>query len=707
MSPLPADYLERVYAGVLGKIVGVYLGRPVENWSFEAITDRFAFIDRYVNQEMDVPLVVTDDDIAGTFTFLRALEDYDYSPDLTPRQIGQSWLNYIIEGRTILWWGGLFHSSEHTAYLNLKEGIPAPRSGSLAQNGPVIANQIGAQIYIDGWALLHPGDPEKAADFAARAASVSHDDEAVNAARVIAAMEAQAFIESNIPRLIAAGLAQIPHASQIYRMVNDICEWTARDGDWQKTRERIVQEYGYKKYVGGCHVIPNHALIHLGLLYGEGDFRRSLGICVTSGWDTDCNAGNLGCLLAVRGGLAALDQGEVDWRGPVADRLFIPAADGGRCISDAAREALAVVNSARQMRGLESLRPKGGLRYHFEVPGSLQGFRPESPGAVRVENSAGSSRLGSRSLQITRLGEAPARVASATFLQPKDLQMNGYTLCASPTLYPGQVIQAYLSSSSQNTAPLTVRLYLGCYDADDRPARLHGEAVGLAPGAQAALTWPVPEIEGIFYEVGVEIMGSPGGETIFLDGLGWTGTPRVTFTRPAGSSLPFPGPLIFRRAWVDGVDHWEPRFQQAFRIIQDRGRGLIITGTRDWTDYQVQARVTAAKFRAGGIAARVQGMARFYALELADGGKARLLKCLDGEQVLAQKPFDWQIWQPYDLCLAVENTPQGVRLQGRVDGILLLEAVDSNRPLTGGGVALTVERGHLAAPAVRVEPIHP
>ncbi|NLP10091.1 ADP-ribosylglycohydrolase family protein, partial [bacterium] len=172
MSPLPADYLERVYAGVLGKIVGVYLGRPVENWSFEAITDRFAFIDRYVNQEMDVPLVVTDDDIAGTFTFLRALEDYDYSPDLTPRQIGQSWLNYIIEGRTILWWGGLFHSSEHTAYLNLKEGIPAPRSGSLAQNGPVIANQIGAQIYIDGWALLHPGDPEKAADFAARAASV-------------------------------------------------------------------------------------------------------------------------------------------------------------------------------------------------------------------------------------------------------------------------------------------------------------------------------------------------------------------------------------------------------------------------------------------------------------------------------------------------------------------------------------------------------
>ncbi len=139
MNTLPPDYLERVYAGVLGKITGVYLGRPVESWSAENIAARFGFVDRYLNPELGTPLVVTDDDIAGAFTFLRALEDYGYTPDLTPRQIGQTWLNYIIEGRTILWWGGLYHSTEHTAYLNLKEGIPAPRSGSLAQNGPVIA----------------------------------------------------------------------------------------------------------------------------------------------------------------------------------------------------------------------------------------------------------------------------------------------------------------------------------------------------------------------------------------------------------------------------------------------------------------------------------------------------------------------------------------------------------------------------------------
>ena len=69
---LPADYPDRVYAGVLGKIIGVYLGRPVEGWTYEAIQERIGDIDRYIHGRLDMPLVVTDDDITGTFTFVRA-----------------------------------------------------------------------------------------------------------------------------------------------------------------------------------------------------------------------------------------------------------------------------------------------------------------------------------------------------------------------------------------------------------------------------------------------------------------------------------------------------------------------------------------------------------------------------------------------------------------------------------------------------------
>src|SRR3569833_2370101 len=135
---IPGDYVERVYAGVLGKIIGVYLGRPFEGWSYERIMAELGEIDYYVHERRNVPLVVTDDDISGTFTFLRALSDYDCSPDLTPAQIGQTWLNYLIEKRTVLWWGGMGHSTEHTAYLRLRRGIPAPQSGSLAANGNIV-----------------------------------------------------------------------------------------------------------------------------------------------------------------------------------------------------------------------------------------------------------------------------------------------------------------------------------------------------------------------------------------------------------------------------------------------------------------------------------------------------------------------------------------------------------------------------------------
>ncbi len=207
---LPPDYEQRTYAGVLGKIIGVYLGRPFEGWPNELIERRLGEIDYYVHDKVGVRLIVTDDDISGTFTFIRALEDNDYDPNLTPKQIGRSWLNYLIDGRSVLWWGGLGNSTEHTAYLRLVAGIDAPESGAIETNGQVVAEQIGAQIFIDGWAMVNPGDPQRAADFAKRAASVSHDGEAVVGAQILAAMEAQAYVEQDIDELIDTGLACVP-----------------------------------------------------------------------------------------------------------------------------------------------------------------------------------------------------------------------------------------------------------------------------------------------------------------------------------------------------------------------------------------------------------------------------------------------------------------------------------------------------------------
>ncbi len=102
-------------------------------------------------------------------------------------------------------------------------------------------------------------------------------------------------------------------------------------------------------------------------------------VCNTSGWDTDCNSGNLGCLLGIKNGLAGIDTGP-DWRGPFADRLYLPTADGGRAITDAVTETFHVVNAGRALAGEAPLKPKDGARFHFELPGSMQGFEAAGDG---------------------------------------------------------------------------------------------------------------------------------------------------------------------------------------------------------------------------------------------------------------------------------------------------------------------------------------
>jgi ADP-ribosylglycohydrolase len=693
----PGDYVERVYAGVLGKIIGVYLGRPVENLSYEQIMAELGEIRYYVNQQRGFPLIVTDDDISGTFTFLRALPDHGYTLQLTAEQIGWTWLNYLIEQKTVLWWGGFGNSSEHTAYLRLKHGIPAPRSGSAQLNGSIIANQIGAQIFIDGWALVSPGDPEGAASLARKAASVSHDQDAIYAAQVLAAMEAQAFVESDINHLIDTGVNFIPKDSIIYRMIGDIREWHAQDHDWRKTRERIAAQYGYKDFGGNVHVVPNHALIILGLLYGSGDFNESLMITNTCGWDADCNSGNIGCLLGIRNGLAGLD-GTVDWRGPVSDRMFLPTADGGRCVTDALTETYHIVNIARTMNSEPVITPKGGAQFHFELPGSVQGFQVTA-GSAAIQNAAGHSKKGERSLQITVNGGGVVRIQTGTFPSPEDLKTKSYEMVASPTLYPGQEVFSGVWCGEQNAAALGVRLAIAYYDGDDQPVHTCGEKILLAPGDYRQLRWAVPKLFGQpVYAVGLEIEGQG---TLFLDDLGWHGVPSTVFSRPK-SSLPWPGGLLWRFSWVNAMDQWDYLFPDAFRLTQNEGRGLVITGKREWQDYQVSARVRPTIAKAAGIALRIQGLRRFYALQLTGDATARLLKVMDQQEtVLGEQPFAWQEWQEYDISL--EAT--GSRMRGWVEDRLLFDIIDNDNPLTEGALGLVLEEGHMVVNEVKLNPV--
>ena len=719
---IPADYAERVYAGVLGKLIGVYLGRPFEQWPHEIIVEKLGEIDYYVHEKLGVPLIVTDDDITGTFTFLRALPDYGNTREITPAQIGDTWLNYLIEEKTILWWGGMGNSTEHTAYMRLKSGIEAPASGSMALNGKVVAEQIGAQIFIDGWAMVAPGDPEFAVDLAGRAGSVSHDGEAIYGAQVIAAMEALAFVESDLDRLIEAAVSFIPEDSVVATMIRDIRGWHAGEPDWRKARASLDERYGYDRYGGNCHMVPNHGLIVLSLLYGGDDFQHSMRIVNTSGWDTDCNAGNLGCLLGIKNGLAGLDVGP-DWRGPVADRLYMPAADGGRAISDAVSETFQIVNIGRALAGEAAVQPKGGARFHFSLPGSVQGFQVEdtieSRGTATLENVILDPDSGSRGLAMhyERLTTGrTARISTPTFTPSKEVatyfDQRGYSLLASPTIYSGQTVRARILADPGNGEPAQVRLYLRHYDIDDELARLAGEAIELSAGTAVELAWELPDTNGYpIASIGVEITGTGGvNGTVHLDYLTWDGSPNIVLDRPFERSISRlsrgQGPVMWKKAWVDGTDSGTRGgpldiWPEPYRLMQNRGRGLLMHGTREWTDYQVTARMTPHMCTAGGIGVRVQGMRRYYAL-LLDAERVRFVLVLGGnETVLAEADPGWVLGRSYELTVQVH----GGRLIGLIDGESVIDATDPDRTFTGGGIALMVEEGRIGCDHVAVQPL--
>ena len=140
--------------------IGIRLGAPVEPtiWTYERIRDTYGDITGYVKEFKNF---AADDDVNGPVYFLRALYDDAKDRELIPQDVANAWLNYAREGVGMFWWGGYGISTEHTAYLNLKHGIPAPDSGSIKQNGKIMAEQIGGQIFIDTWGLVNPCNVKK------------------------------------------------------------------------------------------------------------------------------------------------------------------------------------------------------------------------------------------------------------------------------------------------------------------------------------------------------------------------------------------------------------------------------------------------------------------------------------------------------------------------------------------------------------------
>ncbi len=693
MGKIPGDYLERCYAGWLGKVIGVRLGAPVESWTEAKIQMMLGEPTDYIVNYRDF---AADDDTNGPLFFLRALSDYGCSPALTAEQIGLTWLNYAPYEHGFYWWGGYGVSTEHTAYLNLRAGIMAPRSGSIAQNGAAVAEQIGGQIFVDAWGLVAPGNPALAAELAGKAASVSHDGNGIYGGRFVAAAISAAFVEKDIRAVLETALAQIPQDCEYARMARDIEAFHAAEGasGWRACMAHIRQHWGYDRYPGACHIIPNAAVMMMGMLYGEGDFSKSIVICTQAGWDTDCNAGNVGAIV---GTLAGLDGIEARWRKPVNDFLAMSSVVG--CLN--------IANLPQQVRDIASLayrlageRPPqawadfvcGKHTFDFALPGSTCAFRVRGDRRDTGDTLAHEDRLfetgrGGLKATLLDLNAQDARyLYHGTYYRPAQFHDNRYLPAFSPILYPGQTVTARVRAEGEAT------LAASAYVLDSNTGRVYaGDTVPLRAGAWTTVALTIPALCGAcLAEAGVRVAvlaGDRAAAAVYVDHMDFSGKADYTldFACERMEAWAFNQREVSQMTRLKGL--WDLENGRLLGTCADTGEAY--TGDIAWGDAEVTCTWTPDVSRGQtGFLLRVQGAIRGYAV-LTDGQTLQIAKNSNGYTPLASCPAP--SFGGGTLTLTARAV--GNRIEVRYLGESLLCAADEDNPYLNGMTGLAVRNG--------------
>ncbi len=689
MPKLPDSYEHQVYAGCLGKCIGVRFGAPIENWTCQQIRDHLGEITGYLPMA-EGKVFQPDDDTSVPAILLHAVQDY--TPQVTAEEMGKTLLNYLGDQHGSLWWGGYGISTEHTAYLNLKSGIPASLSGSMSLNGKTVAEQIGGQIFSDLWGWLNPDRPEIAAGYARKAASVTHDGNGVYGGMFVAALVSAAFGERDPQRLVASGLAVIPAESEYARMVRAVLDFYHQSpGDWRACYAFIEKNFGYDRYPGIVPIISNAAIVVMGLLYGEGGFSKAIRITNMAGWDTDCNVGNVGAIMGTAVGLAGIEDA---WREPVNDVLVAASLIGARNILDIPGFAGRIADLGRQIAREAPAPPRA--RCHFEYPGSTHGFchwgEQRNILALRQVQHKGNGAL----KVVVRLlkKRQDMRLYVETYYHRDRLNSDYYGAGFSPTIYPGQTLRARLYLPPGSPALILAAPYV--WDSTANCAH-QGESRQLRPGEWNYLEWRVPPLDSAcLVEAGITFRNLAGdtwrGEFL-LDDFDWDGPPQYA--------------LDFSRARPEygAISQWT--FLRGYWRLEAggyHGSGAEIsetyTGDVAWKDVAIRARLVPLLGEHHLVLARVQGALRCYAAGLAPGERLALYKKVDGAyREVASAPFSWQFGQTCE----IELRAQGERLAVLANGEQKLQWADKESPYRNGQIGLANYPGcHTRFEAVHV-----
>ena len=292
-------YVDKMKAGWIGQMAGVGWG-DVTEFKYNGRTVPEAEMPKWKPAKINQ---YRQDDIYVEMTFVRTLEEYGW--DVSMRQAGIDFANSGYE----LWHANKFGRK------NLRAGI-APPDCSHPQFSSH-ADDIDYQIEADFSGLIAPGMPVLVSELGDKFGRLMNYGDGLYGGVFIGAMYAEAFFESDIQKVVEAGLRAIPADSQYHECISDVLRWHAENpADWEKTWQLIDDKYqknpDYRKASCGkednfnIDAKINGAYVVMGLLYGGGDPDKTIIIATRCGQDSDCNPSNAAGVLFTTIGLSKL-----------------------------------------------------------------------------------------------------------------------------------------------------------------------------------------------------------------------------------------------------------------------------------------------------------------------------------------------------------------------------------------------------------------
>jgi hypothetical protein len=281
---------DKVRGGWAGQMIGVAFGAPTEFRSDGKINEAELKWTRDMLEN-----TIHQDDLYVEMTFAEVMDRVGL--DATTEQYGEMFRYSQYD---------LWHANAG-ARRNLNRGIKAPMSGHPDYN--VHANDIDFQIESDFIGLMCPGLPQASNHFADRVGRVMNYGDGLYGGMLFGAMYASAFFETDPRKVVEQGLLAIPAASGYARLIRDVLAAHAADPvDWRKAWRAIEEKWDRDDPCPDGALEPfnidarlNGGYVVLGLLFGGGDFGKTLEIATRAGQDSDCNpssaAGILGVML--------------------------------------------------------------------------------------------------------------------------------------------------------------------------------------------------------------------------------------------------------------------------------------------------------------------------------------------------------------------------------------------------------------------------